>query len=248
MKLAIAGGTGLVGRHVVATAQARGHEVVALSRSLGVDVVSGDGLADALAGAQTIVDVTNSPSQDERAATDFFVAAARNLQRIGARCNVDHIVTLSIVGIDRIPTGYYAAKLAHERVTGAGPVPATILRATQFHEFPAQMIGWTADHGVARLPDLIVQTVAARTVAEVLVELAEGRPTGRAADLAGPDQRRLVDLARAFIERGGIQIVVECDDRPGVPERALLPGAGARIEPPGFDEWLATEDAAALTL
>jgi uncharacterized protein YbjT (DUF2867 family) len=248
MKLAVAGGTGLVGRHVVATAQARGHEVVVLSRSVGVDIVSGDGLADALAGVQTIVDVTNSPSQDERAATDFFVAAAGNLQRIGAHGDVDHIVTLSIVGIDGIPTGYYAAKLAHERVAGSGPVPATILRATQFHEFPAQMIGWTADHGVARLPDLIVQTVAAQTVAEVLVELAEAQPTGRAADLAGPDQRRLVSLACAFLERRGSQIVVERDGRPGIPERALLPGAGARIEPPGFDEWLDTEDAAALAL
>jgi uncharacterized protein YbjT (DUF2867 family) len=248
MKLAIAGGTGLVGRHVVATAHTRGHEVVVLSRSLGVDVVSGEGLTDALAGVQTIVDVTNSASQDERAATDFFAAAAGNLQRVGAQRDVDQIVTLSIVGIDGIPTGYYAAKLAHERVAGAGPVPATILRATQFHEFPAQMIGWTAVDGLTRLPDLCVQTVAARTVAEVLVELAEAPPAGRAADLAGPEQRRLVELARAFVERRGSPLVVERDDRPGIPRDALLPGAGARIEPPSFDEWLDSEDAVALAL
>jgi uncharacterized protein YbjT (DUF2867 family) len=248
MKLAIAGGTGLVGRHVVAAAQAQGHEVVVLSRSVGVDVVSGEGLAVALTGVQTIVDVTNSALQDERPATEFFVAAAGNLQRVGARSGVDHIVTLSIVGIDEIPTGYYAAKLAHERVAGAGPIPATILRATQFHEFPAQMIGWTAEHGIARLPDLVVQTVAARTVAEVLVKLAEAPPAGRAADLAGPDQRRLVELARTFVERRGSGIAVEPDDRPGIPPRALLPGAGARIEPPSFDEWVDSEDAAALAL
>jgi uncharacterized protein YbjT (DUF2867 family) len=245
MKLAIAGGTGLVGRHVVASARGQGHEVVVLSRSVGVDVVSGSGLGDALTGVQTIVDVTNSPSQDEQLATDFFVAAAGSLQHAGAASGVEHIVTLSIVGIDEIPFGYYAAKLAHERAAGAGPVPATILRATQFHEFPAQMIGWTAEDGVARLPDL---TVAARTVAEVLVELAAARPTGRAADLAGPDQRRLVELARTFVERRGSRIDVEPDDRPGSPPRALLPGAGARIEPPSFDAWLDTDDAAALAL
>ena len=248
MKLAIAGGTGLVGTHVVATAQAHGHEVVVLSRSAGVDVVSGDGLADALTGVHTIVDVTNSGSQEEQPATDFFVAAAGNLQRHGAGCGVDHIVTLSIVGIDELPFGYYAAKLAHERVAAAGPTPATILRATQFHEFPAQMIGWTVDNGVARLPDLTVQTIAARTVAEVLVELAAARPAERAADLAGPDERRLIELARAFVERRGAEIVVEPDDEAGVPPRALIPGAGARIEPPSFDEWLDGEDAAALAL
>jgi hypothetical protein len=110
------------------------------------------------------------------------------------------------------------------------------------------MIGWTVEDGVAHLPDLIVQTVAARTVAEVLVALAGGRPAGRAADLAGPDQRRLIDLAQAFVARRGGQIVVELDDQPGIPPGALLPGADARVEPPSFDEWLETEDAAALAL
>jgi uncharacterized protein YbjT (DUF2867 family) len=248
MKFAIAGGTGLVGRHVVEIAEAQGHEVAVLSRSGGVDVVTGDGLADALTGVQTIVDVTNSGTQEERYSTDFFVAAAGNLQRLGAQSGVDHIVTLSIVGIDEIPFGYYAAKLAHERVAAAGPVPATILRATQFHEFPAQVIGWTAEDGVAHLPDLTVQTVAARTVAEVLVELAGAPPAGRAADLAGPDERRLPDLAEAIVARRGSEIAIEPDDPAGVPPRALLPGPGARIEPPSFDEWLDTEDAAALAL
>jgi uncharacterized protein YbjT (DUF2867 family) len=248
MKLAIAGGTGVVGRHVVNAAQAQDHEVTVLSRSTGVDIVSGDGLADALAGVQTIIDVTNSGSQEERASTDFFVAAAGNLQRVGAQSGVDHIVTLSIVGIDEVPFGYYAAKLAHERVAAAGPVPATILRATQFHELPAQMIGWTAEDGVAHMPDLTVQTVAARTVADVLVELAAAPPAGRAADLGGPDVHRLIDLAEAIVERRGSEIVIEVDDPGSIDPRALLPGAGARIEPPSFDEWLDSEDAAALAL
>jgi uncharacterized protein YbjT (DUF2867 family) len=248
MKLAIAGGTGVVGRHVVSAAQAQGHEVTVLSRSAGVDIVAGDGLADALTGVQTIVDVTNSGTQEERASTDFFVAAAGNLQRAGAQAGVEHIVTLSIVGIDEVPFGYYAAKLAHERVAASGPVPATILRATQFHELPAQMIGWTAEDGVAHLPDLTVQSVAARTVADVLVELAAAPPVGRAADLGGPDVRRLIDLAEAIVERRGSEIAVEVDDPGDIDPRALLPGAGARIEPPSFDEWLDSEDAAALAL
>jgi uncharacterized protein YbjT (DUF2867 family) len=248
MKLAIAGGTGVVGRHVVSAAQAQGHEVTVLSRSAGVDIAAGDGLADALTGVQTIVDVTNSGTQEERASTDFFVAAAGNLQRAGAQAGVEHIVTLSIVGIDEVPFGYYAAKLAHERVAASGPVPATILRATQFHELPAQMIGWTAEDGVAHLPDLTVQSVAARTVADVLVELAAAPPVGRAADLGGPDVRRLIDLAEAIVERRGSEIAVEVDDPGDIDPRALLPGAGARIEPPSFDEWLDSEDAAALAL
>jgi uncharacterized protein YbjT (DUF2867 family) len=248
MKLAIAGGTGVVGRHVVSAAQAQGHEVTVLSRSAGVDIVAGDGLADALTGVQTIVDVTNSGTQEERASTDFFVAAAGNLQHAGAQAGVEHIVTLSIVGIDEVPFGYYAAKLAHERVAASGPVPATILRATQFHELPAQMIGWTAEDGVAHLPDLTVQSVAARTVADVLVELAAAPPVGRAADLGGPDVRRLIDLAEAIVERRGSEIAVEVDDPGDIDPRALLPGAGARIEPPSFDEWLDSEDAAALAL
>ena len=248
MKLAIAGGTGVVGRHVVSAAQAQGHEGTVLSRSAGVDIVAGDGLADALTGVQTIVDVTNSGTQEERASTDFFVAAAGNLQRAGAQAGVEHIVTLSIVGIDEVPFGYYAAKLAHERVAASGPVPATILRATQFHELPAQMIGWTAEDGVAHLPDLTVQSVAARTVADVLVELAAAPPVGRAADLGGPDVRRLIDLAEAIVERRGSEIAVEVDDPGDIDPRALLPGAGARIEPPSFDEWLDSEDAAALAL
>ena len=250
MRIAVAGATGLVGRHVVEHAERAGHDAVALSRSSGVDVRRGEGLADALAGVDVVVDVTNAGTTEQEPATAFFTEAATTLQRVGAERGVGHIVTLSIVGIDRAPVGYYAAKLAHERAATTGPVTATILRATQFHEFPAQLIGWTRNGAEASVFDLRVQTVAARTVAGVLVELAEGAPLGRAPDLAGPREADLVALARAFVERRGEPITVHADAESvaGIPPRALLPDDGARIEGPTFEEWLAGEDAAALTL
>lgn len=249
MRIAVAGGTGLVGRHVVEHAGRRGHEVVVLSRSRGVDVCTGEGLASALEGVEAVVDVTNTGATGERAATAFFTAVAANLQRVGSESGVRHIVTLSIVGIDRVRTDYYAAKLAHERVAAEGPVPGTILRATQFHEFAGQMISRTREGSHAWVPELRVQTVAARTVARVLVEHAEGAPAGRAPDLAGPEQADLVTLARRLVERRGEAIEIHpAGSTTGAPPGALLPGDGARIEGPTFEEWLESEDAAALPL
>lgn len=249
MRIAIAGGTGLVGRHVVEHAQRRGHEVVVLSRSQGVDVRSGDGLPEALDGVTAVIDVTNSGDTDERAATEFFVAVAGTLQRVGAQRGVEHIVTLSIVGTDRVPFGYYAAKVAQEHAA-EGPVPSTILRATEFHEFPGQVVSWTREGSRASVFDLRVQTVAARTAAAVLVEVAEGPPSGRARDLAGPEEANLVDLARRLVEHRGEAIDIEPDTESfaALPPGARLPDDDARLEGPTFEEWLATEDAAALPL
>ena len=145
MRLAVAGGTGMVGRHVVEHARRAGHDVVVLSRSEGVDVRSGAGLADALRGVDTIIDVTNAGTTEQGAATGFFTEEADMLQRVGATRGVGHIVTLSIVGIDRAPAGYFAAKLEH--AAAQGTVPVTIMRATQFHEFPAQSIQLAVDCG-----------------------------------------------------------------------------------------------------
>ena len=143
MRIAVAGGTGMVGRHVVACARNAGHEAVVLSRSRGVDVRSGDGLADALRGVEVVIDVMNSVTNKQDRAAKFFTETSASLQRSGAEQGVRHLVTLSIVGIDKIPSGYYAAKREHERAAASGPVPSTVLRATQFHELPAQMISWT---------------------------------------------------------------------------------------------------------
>jgi uncharacterized protein YbjT (DUF2867 family) len=199
-RIAVAGATGTVGRHVVERAASAGHDVVPLSRSHQIDVRTGDGLASALAGVDVVIDVTNPSSIEEAAATAFFTDAARMLQRVGAEQGVRHIVTLSIVGIDKTAFGYYAAKLAHERAAAAGPVPRTVLRATQFHELPAQLMALTRKDSEARVLDLHVQSIAARSVATVLVEIAAGKPQGRARDLAGPEEADLVALARRFAE------------------------------------------------
>ncbi len=249
MRLAVAGGTGMVGRHVVEHARRAGHDVVVLSRSEGVDVRSGAGLADALRGVDTIIDVTNAGTTEQGAATEFFTEEADMLQRVGATQGVGHIVTLSIVGIDRAPAGYFAAKLEHERAAAQGTVPVTIMRATQFHEFAAQFIGWALQDATAQIPHRRVQTVAARTAAAVLVEIAQGAPAGWALDLAGPDQADLVDLARAFVRARELDTEVLADDSAdATPAGALLPADDARIQGPTFQEWLAGEDAATLTI
>jgi uncharacterized protein YbjT (DUF2867 family) len=141
-KIAVAGATGRVGRHVVDVLDAGGHDVVAMSPSSGVDVITGDGLADALAGVECIVDAASGPSPEQEAATVFFTTAARNLQEAGERAGVKRIVVVSIIGCDRFTAGYNAAKVAHERATLAGPIPARILRAAQLHEFVPLLVAW----------------------------------------------------------------------------------------------------------
>lgn len=243
MRIAVAGGTGMVGRYVVEAATAAGHDVVVLARSRGVDVPSGDGLVSALGGVEAVVDATNAATTEEASAREFFTTSTASLQRAGAERGVGHLVVLSIVGIDRLPTGYYAAKLAHEHAALDGPVPATVLRATQFHEFPAQMMAWNREGPVARVPALQVQSVAARTVGSVLAELAAGTPHQRVPDLAGPERADLVTLARQLSERLHLGIDVQPAE-PMIPEGALLPTDSARIDGPTFEHWLTTEDAA----
>ncbi|WP_433061621.1 SDR family oxidoreductase [Dactylosporangium sp. CS-033363] len=251
MRIAVAGGTGTVGRHVVDIAKQAGHDVVVLSRSRGVDVAGGGaGLDEALRGVDVIVDVTNPDTIEREPASKFFTAVSAALQQSGARDGVRHIVTLSIVGVDRTTFGYYQAKLDQERTAARGPVPHTILRATQLHELPAQLMAITRQDSHASVFDVQSRPVAARTVAQVLVELAESRPRGRVADLAGPQEANLVDMAKAFVSRRGLDLTVDPDTQSmsGVPAGALLPPDGARIEGPTYDQWLATEDAAALTV
>lgn len=251
MRIAVAGGTGTAGRHAVAAARAAGHEVRVLSRSRGVDVFTGAGLAAALQGVEAIIDATKPETLAPERAIEFFRTAAGNLQGDGAAAGVRHIVTLSIVGIEKVPGfGFYEAQLERERAIQRGPVPVTIMRATQFHEFPAQMIARSRWGSRASIFDMRSQPVAARTVGEVLAELAAGEPVGRAPDLAGPHPARLVELARAFVEHRGVDLTIEPDSEAmaGAPPDALLPGPGARLEGPSFEQWLEGEDAAALTI
>ncbi len=199
MRVAVAGGTGLVGRHVVAALTGAGHDPVVLTRSRGVDLTSGAGLAESLHGVDAVVDVSNVITASRRVSVAFFTSSTRTLLAAGRRAGVAHHVALSIVGVDRVRVGYYAGKVAQEELVLAGPVPATVLRATQFHEFtgrvPARVRG-----PLAVVPRMRIQPVAAREVADALAELAVSESAGRVADLAGPAERELVELARRLLQ------------------------------------------------
>jgi uncharacterized protein YbjT (DUF2867 family) len=253
MRIAVAGATGTIGRHVVELLREQGHEVKEIARSQGVDVVTGNGLAAALAGAATIVDATSSPTPDERAATAFFTAAARNLQLAGAQAGARRLVVVSIIGIDAFRAGYMAAKRAHERAARSGPLPVSVLRAAQFHELVGRMVGWGLAGGVSRVPRMRVQLVAARSAAAVLARLAVAEdPFARVAEerfveVAGPRAEDLVDAARRLVARRGDALRVEALADPADPDRAaydsgaMLPAPGAVLAGPTFDEWLDSE-------
>lgn len=218
-----------------------------MSRSTGVDVVTGDGLAEALAGVECIVDAATAPSPDQQVATEFFAAAARNLQEHGDRAGVRRIVVVSIIGIDRFTGGYQAAKVAHEQLLSAGSIPVRILRAAQFHEFVPELLEWGRQGEVAYLPRMRTQLVAARTVAEALAGLAtgpEGASGGPIPEIAGLREENLVDAARLLAARRGDPVRIEAVSNPDDPDSellatgALLPGPHAVLAGPTFAEWL----------
>jgi uncharacterized protein YbjT (DUF2867 family) len=245
MRAAVIGGTGLVGRHTVSALQRAGHEAVVVARSRGVDVTTGEGLDAALTGVDAVIDVTNTAVQEAAEAEAFFQTTTRNLLTAEQRAGVHHHVALSITNIDRIVgNAHYAGKRRQEEVALAGPVPATILRAAQFHDFAAMVVGWTRRADEAQIAPLLLQPVAVADVADVLVELAAGPAQGRAADLAGPEPQDMVDMARRTLAARGESIRLIPTWRSGVfgPEMAgevMLPGPGARLGPTTFDAWLA---------
>jgi uncharacterized protein YbjT (DUF2867 family) len=248
-RIAVAGATGRVGHHVVDVLGERGHDAVAISRSNGVDVITGEGLAEALAGVDVVIDVATGPSPDQAEATEFFTTAARNLHEAGRSAGVERLVVVSIVGTDRFVGGYGAAKIEHERAALSGPIPTQILRATQFHEFVPLLLDWGRQGEVAYVPKMRTQPVAARAVAEALVELALD-PDADGSDIpeiAGPREERLVELARLYAERRGDPVRVEEGSDPDNPDReinesgGLLPGPGATIAGPSFEEWVESE-------
>lgn len=243
-KIAVAGATGRVGHHAVAVLTERGHDVVPISRATGVDVITKDGLAGALDGVHAIIDAATGPSAEEAAATAFFTAAVRNLQEEGERAGVQRIVGVSIIGTDKFTAGYGAAKLAHERALQAGPVPAVILRAAQFHEFVGQLMQWGRQGDVVYVPEMRIQPVAARSVAEALAELAtsDGPAPDTITEIGGPREERLLDLARQLAARQGdtaqIQSVHDPQDAELYESGAMLPGPRATLAGPTFAEWL----------
>ncbi|MFE1798407.1 SDR family oxidoreductase [Streptomyces sp. NPDC059517] len=249
MRVAVAGGTGLVGGHVVQELTAAGHEPVVLARSRGVDLVTGAGLDTAMAGVEAVVDVSNLDTTRARTAIAFFESAGRRLLDAGARVGVRHHVVLSIVGLERVGLGYYQGKLRQEQVVaqagaGGGAVPWTVLRATQFHEFPLQVLD-RVPGPLAVVPRMRTQPVAAREVARHLVELVLGPPRGMAPELAGPRVEELVDMTRRLLRARGQHRLLLPVKMPGRAGTAMVEGGNLPTGSAGprggqtFDAWLA---------
>jgi uncharacterized protein YbjT (DUF2867 family) len=244
MRIAVAGGTGVVGRWVVDAVAASGPEPVVLARSRGVDLRTGHGLDAALAGADAVIDVSNVTTTGRRRATGFFTAVTERLLSAGRRAGVRHHVALSIVGVDRVPYGYYIGKRHQERLVLAAGVPGTVLRATQFHEFARQILDRGTWGPVGLVPRMRVQPVAAGEVAEALVSLAMGAPVGMAPELAGPEEHDLADLCRRVAEAVGrprLVVPVRLPGRAGcaMADGGLLPTGPGPRGTQTFDQWLA---------
>ncbi len=243
MRVAVAGGTGVVGRHVVASLARDGHQPVVLARSRGVDVTTGAGLDAAMTGVDVVVDVTGATAVRRRSAVEFFTAGTGNLLQAGRRAGVRHHVALSIVGVDRVDLGYYAAKRLQEQQVLAGPVAASVLRSTQFHEFVAQVLALSRGP-LAVVPRMPIQPVAASEVGQALAGMALADPVGLAPELAGPDRHDLPDMARQVLlaQRSRRRVVpVQLPGRAGRAMAAggLLPTAPGPRGGLGFTNWLA---------
>jgi uncharacterized protein YbjT (DUF2867 family) len=244
MRIAVAGATGRIGRLTIAALDAAGQQTVQLSRSAGVDAYTGDGLLDALAGAEVLIDVVNIPSQNEAEIVDFFGTVTGNLLAAGEKAGVRHHVLLSIVGIDHNRrTPHYAGKREQERLVADGPVPWSIVRATQFHDFAAMVAGWAEQNGTAPIAPLLVQPIAPADVAAILADVAVAPPLGYRLDIAGPQTEDLVDMARrTFAARGqDIKLIPTWRGAfgPDMAGEALLPGDAARLGAISFTDWLA---------
>jgi uncharacterized protein YbjT (DUF2867 family) len=248
-KIAVTGATGRLGTHIVDLLESRGYDVVPISRSQGVDVITGEGLDEALTGVEKIIDAATGPSPDEKAATEFFTTSARNLQDAGERAGVRRLVLVSIIGIDKFEGGYNAAKVAQEQIHLAGAVPTRIVRASQFHEFVEELMRWGTQGDVSYVWNMRTQLVSARTVAEALVELATAPDAefeaAETAEIAGPRAERLVEAASLLAARRGEGLRVEevpidpsDPDSERYAEGAVLPGPDAKLAGPSFEEWL----------
>jgi uncharacterized protein YbjT (DUF2867 family) len=243
MNIAVMGGTGLIGSRVVRILNASGHEAVPHSRSTGVDLLSGQGLPEALKGADVVVNLTNSPTFDD-AAPAFFQATMDHLLTATATAGVGHAVILSIVGADQVPgLVYYQAKVLQEDILKAGLTPYSIVRATQFFEFIEASLSWTADENTVRLPATRVQPIAAADVAQAVADASVGTPLQGTRNFAGPEVFRLDELGRiTFTARGDHRTVIT-DDSAGLfaaaSGDALIAKDGAVIAKTTYRQWLA---------
>ncbi|MFF1381058.1 SDR family oxidoreductase [Streptomyces sp. NPDC058308] len=247
----MAGATGRLGRHVVDVLAERGYQIVPMSRATGVDIITGEGLAEALTGVDVILDVAAWHDSDQEAATEFFRTATRNLHEAGRSAGAGLVVAASIIGNDKATAGFVASQQVHEEGHLSGPLPARILRAAQFHEFVGQLLDWRRGD-VAHVPALPTQLVACRTVAETLVDLAtDPEPPARPdpgtpiPEIAGPRRETMAEAAQLLGARRGVKVVAV--DGSGLPDAeiaaagAFLPGPHAELAGPTFREWLDTQ-------
>ena len=244
MKIAVIGGSGLIGSKLVTKLGERGHEAVAASPDTGVDTLTGEGLAAALRGASVVVDVSNSPSFEDAAVLEFFDTSTRNLLAAGAAAGEAHHVALSVVGTERLSeSGYFRAKIAQEELIKQSSIPYSIVRATQFFESMDSIAAAATDGNTVRLPPALIQPIAADDVAGALEGISLGPPLNGIGEIAGPDQFRLDELIRERLSSTGDPRHVVTDPHaayfgitPG--ERTLVPGDDAQIARTRFEDWL----------
>jgi uncharacterized protein YbjT (DUF2867 family) len=250
MKIVVVGGTGLIGSKTVAILRQRGHDVVAASPQSGVNTLTGEGLDEALAGAEVVIDLANSPSFEDKAVLEFFQASEGNLLPAEAAAGVRHHVALSIVAIDRTDNGYFRAKVAQEKLIKASGVPYTIIRATQFMEFLRGIADMSADENLVRLPPILFQPIAADDVAPIVAETALAAPRNGIVEIAGPERAPFNEIVARYLKAVGDprQVVSDPEARYSggrVEEHSLVPLGEARLGRIGLDEWLRRSQAAA---
>jgi len=244
MKIVILGGTGLIGTKLTRNLRQRDHEVIASSPATGVDIITGKGLAEAVKGAQVVVDVTNAPSWEDQAVLNFFETAGRNILAAEANAGVGHHVALSIVGTDRLPaSGYLRAKLAQENLIQASKIPYTIVRSTQFFEFVGRIVDSFTDGKIVRVPSAFVQPILSDDVANALADVAIAKPINGTMELGGPDQIQFDELTRRFLRANHDEREVITDVHAQyfgteLKDHSLTTGPGARIAATHFDHWL----------
>ncbi len=244
MKIVVIGGSGLIGTKLVSRLRGKGHEVVAASPASGVNIVTGEGVADALAGAQVVVDLANSPSFEEAVAMDFFTRAGRNLLAPASAAGTRHHVALSVVGTDRLlASGYFRAKLAQENLIKTSGIPYTIIRSTQFFEFMAAIAQSATVGQTVRLSPALFQPIAADDVADAVADVALEAPLNATIEIAGPDRAPIDELVGRLLSATHDPRTVIADAHAGyfgvaVDDRSLTPGENARIGATRFDDWL----------
>jgi uncharacterized protein YbjT (DUF2867 family) len=243
MKIVVIGGTGLIGSKTVAILRQGGHEVVAASPNSGVNTITGEGLKEAMAGAQVVIDLANSPSFEDKAVLEFFETSGRNLLAAEAAAGVQHHVALSIVGTDRTPdNGYFRAKVAQEKLIEASGIPYTIVRATQFLEFLGTIAASSADGNIVRLSPGLFQPIAADDVAAIVADVALAAPRNGIVEIAGPERAPFNEIIARYLKAVGDPREVVSDPEAQywggrVEERSLVPLGEARLGRIGFDEW-----------